>query len=137
MDTTDNNEIGFGKPPKRTQFKKGQSGNPRGRPKSHPNLATVLEKALREKVIVNENNQRKFITKLEASVKQLVNKAASGDLRAVHQLAALARGGEDREADTGSSNTVMTDVDQKVVEGFLRRFGAKIGGAEDDKSESK
>ena len=137
MDTTDNNEIGFGKPPKRTQFKKGQSGNPRGRPKNHPNLATVLEKALREKVFITEDGRRKIITKLEASIKMLVNKSATGDLRALQQLAALARGGEQREVDTGSTNTVMTDVDQKVVEGFLRRFGAKIGGAEDDESESK
>ncbi len=137
MGTNGNNEIGFGKPPKRTQFKKGQSGNPRGRPKSHLNIATVLEKALRENVFINENGRRKVITKLEASIKQLVNKAAAGDLRALQQLAALARGGEERPAEASSPKTAMTDVDRKVMEGVLRRFGAKLEGVEDAESDSE
>ncbi len=137
MDTNGNNEIGFGKPPKRTQFKKGQSGNPRGRPKGQPNLATVLEKALREKVVINENGRRKIITKLEASIKQLVNKAAAGDLRALQQLAALARAGEERASEAGTPNATMADVDQKVMQGVLRRYGATLQGAEDAESDSE
>jgi Family of unknown function (DUF5681) len=90
MSTNSDEKIGYRNPPQRTQFKKGHSGNPKGRPKGKRNLATVLEKTLHEKVVINENGRRKTITKLEAAVKQLVNKAASGDLRALHQLAALA-----------------------------------------------
>jgi hypothetical protein len=132
MDRNDNNEIGFGKPPKRTQFKKGQSGNPRGRPKGKPNLATVLEKALREKVIINENGRRKIITTLEASVKQLVNKAAAGDPRAMQQLTALARVGEERAADADTQKTAMTEVDHKVMEGVLKRFQGNSEETEDE-----
>jgi hypothetical protein len=137
MGTNGNNEIGFGKPPKRTQFKKGQSGNPRGRPKGQPNIATVLVKALREKVIVNENGRRKVITKLEASITQLVNKAAAGDLRALQQLAALARAGEERSVEAGTPTAVLTDVDRKVMKGVLRRFGATLEGAEDAEPDSE
>ena len=66
-----NDEVGYSKPPRNTRIKKGQSGNPKGRTKDKPNLARALEKALGEKVVINENGQRKTITKLEASVKQL------------------------------------------------------------------
>jgi hypothetical protein len=137
MGTNSNDEVGYGNPPKKTQFKKGQSGNPRGRPKGQPNLATVLEKALHEKVIINENGRRRAVTKLEAAVKQLVNKAASGDLRALQQLAALARTGEERSAEPVASTATMTEVDKKVLEGVLRRFGATVQGAEDAKSDSE
>src|ERR1035437_5871182 len=74
-------DVGFGKPPSHGQFRKGVSGNPRGRPKGKRNLATVLERTLEEKVVINENGERKTVTKLEAALKQMVNKAAGGDLR--------------------------------------------------------
>ena len=45
-------DVGYGKPPRHTRFKKGQSGNPRGRPSGSKNLATVLSEALNELVIV-------------------------------------------------------------------------------------
>jgi hypothetical protein len=60
--------VGYGSP-NGTRFKKGQSGNPQGRPKGTLNLATVLWRALREKVVIYENGRRKSVTKLEASVK--------------------------------------------------------------------
>ncbi len=72
-------DVGFGKPPVSTRFTKGQSGNPHGRPKGKKNLATMLNAALNETVMVNENGERKKITKLEATFKQVVNKAAGGD----------------------------------------------------------
>ena len=84
-------EVGYGKPPKEHRFKKGQSGNPKGRPKGALNIATVIDRVLREQVVITENGERKTISKLEASVKQVVNKAASGDMRAFQQVPPLAR----------------------------------------------
>jgi hypothetical protein len=132
-----NNEVGYGNPPLDTRFKKGQSGNARGRPKGQPNLATVLEKALREKVILNENGRRQTVTKLEAAIKQLVNKSAAGDLRALQQLAALVRSGDERSVEPATSAATMTDVDKKVLQGVLRRFGVTVEGVENAKSDDE
>src|SRR5713101_5484945 len=92
--------AGYCHPPEHTRFKAGQSGNPRGRPRGALNMATVLERTLREKVIINENGRRRKITKLEAALKQLTNKAAAGDLKALQLLSALARSAEERALQT-------------------------------------
>ena len=81
-------EIGYGKPPCPTRFQKGRSGNPKGRPRGAKNYATLLMEALHEPVIISENGHRKKITKQQVIVKQIVNKAASGDHRSIQLLLA-------------------------------------------------
>ena len=71
-------EVGYKKPPQSSRFKKGESGNPSGRPRGSKNLATLLEKELRQRVVVNENGRRRSITKQEAMVKHLVTKQYRG-----------------------------------------------------------
>jgi hypothetical protein len=89
-------EVGFGKPPRRTQFAKGKSGNPRGRPKGALNVATMLERILEEKVIITLNGRRRTVTKLQAAITQLTDKAAGGDLKALQLLTSLLRSTEER-----------------------------------------
>jgi hypothetical protein len=124
----DNNEVGYGKPPKSTQFQKGRSGNPKGRPRGTRNVATVLDQTLRERVVINENGQRKTITKMEAAVKQLVNQAASGDLAALRQLMALVTTAEQRFSDAEAERPSLNDADQKVMAGILKRFEQNAKG---------
>jgi hypothetical protein len=56
--------IGYGRPPVATRFRKGVSGNPRGRPKGARNIATVVAATLGERISITENGRRKRITKL-------------------------------------------------------------------------
>jgi len=135
--------VGYGTPPKSTRFKKGVSGNPKGRPKGSRNVAAVFAKTLREKVVINEHGQRKTISKLEAAVEQFVNKAASGDLRALQMLVALAREAEARETLPSSDHSPLGEFDQKVMESIMSRFqnasqpkGENHGNAS-DKSDSE
>ena len=114
--------IGYGTPPEATRFKKGVSGNPRGRPKGTLNVATVLTRTLREKVAITENGRRKTVTKLEAALKQLVNKAATGDLRALRQLTALAHDAEAQQNARDAQHQDLGELDHDVMQGILRRF---------------
>src|SRR5208282_1497815 len=82
-------EVGYGKPPQATRFRKGQSGNPRGRPRGSRNFASLVEEALAEPVAINENGRRRKASKLQVIVKQLVNKAAQGDHRSIQLLMAF------------------------------------------------
>ena len=124
--------VGYRQPPVHSQFKKGESGNPQGRPKGTLNFATVLLKTLREKVVINENGKRKIITKLEAAVKQLVNKAASGDLRALAHLTDITPAAEQNAAEDIGSKEVLNEVDQTVMLNILQRYGQSHGGISDD-----
>jgi|SRR6185437_5518760 len=119
----DNREVGYGSPPKHTQFKKGQSGNPKGRPKGTQNLVTVLERNLREPVTIRENGRSKQITKLEYAVQQLIKKATSGDLRALQQLITLLRSAE-AQAPQENPNTTLLESDRKVLQRILQRVKA-------------
>src|ERR1700730_8872207 len=69
-------EVGYGKPPRDTRFKSGQSGNPRGRPPGAKNLSTLLTEALNEPVVIAEDGGRRKISERQAIIKQLVNRSA-------------------------------------------------------------
>jgi hypothetical protein len=115
-------EVGYGKPPEATRFKAGVSGNSKGRPKGSLNVTTVFTKTLRERVVINENGRRKIVTKLEAALKQLVNKAASGDIRAFREVRELARDVEAKQNASETQNPVIEELDQEIIEGIMRRF---------------
>jgi hypothetical protein len=117
-----NRRVGYRSPPEATRFQKGVSGNPRGRPKGSLNVATVLTRTLREKVVINENGRRRTVTKLEAALKQLVDQAAAGDLRALRHLTALARDAEAQQNLRGSQLQDLSESDRDVMHGILQRF---------------
>jgi hypothetical protein len=122
--------VGYGNPPKHTRFKKGRSGNPKGRPKGTLNMATVLERTLRERVVIVENGTRKSVTKLEAALKQLVNQAASGNLAAMRQLSSLVESAEkEREADQDPS--AVAEADKKIMDRLLGKLSGNVGGNDD------
>lgn len=124
-------EVGYGKPPKRSRFQKGTSGNPAGRPKGKKNLATVLEKDLHEKVVINEQGTRKTVTKMEAAVKQLTNKAASGDLAALRLLTALVNSAGSLTP-TDPKVATTSAADRKIINRVLEKLGVLKGNNHGD-----
>jgi len=110
-------KVGYGKPPKHTQFKPGNSGNPDGRPKGVKNLATDLVDELGEKVLVTEGSKQVTITKQRAMIKSLMAKALKGDVRAVNTLVKLILGNEDKNDTAGKLEELSSD-DQAVLDSF-------------------
>lgn len=114
-------EVGYGKPPKRNQFRKGQSGNPKGKPKGTKNFATLIQDELKKKVVITEDGKRKAVTKCEVIVKQLVNKSMAGDLKAAPFLF-----NEIRPFDGANVNPEkideMSQEDRAVMQSILRRI---------------
>jgi hypothetical protein len=84
----DEPQIGYKKPPKATQWKKGQSGNPKGRkPKEKiEDLRIVFDQILIETVTVKFNGRTEQMTKLDAIVEQIRTKALQGEPKAIRAL---------------------------------------------------
>lgn len=79
----DEYKVGYRKPPKETQFKKGKSGNPGGRPRGARNIPAVISKVCFARVKVKgENGRHYYISKLEAILTQLANNGIKGDTKA-------------------------------------------------------
>jgi len=136
-------EVGFGKPPRSTRFKPGQSGNPAGRPRGAKNFAVAIEQELVTRVTVTENGRRRRISKREVIAKHLVNKAASGDLKAIPLLLNEARAHQGTLADAGPDQVLDTPEDRKVLDGIIARIRSSSPEsvpsppiAEDDESEA-
>ena len=88
----DDDDVGYGKPPKKHRFKKGSSGNPKGRPREvqAPSLRSELMTALGARVTVKVGGHARRVTMRRAIAERLVNKAAMGDTRAILTLEQLA-----------------------------------------------
>lgn len=115
-------QIGYGKPPKQTRFKAGQSGNPRGRPSGTRNLKTDLAEELAERIAINEGGRRQAVSKQRGMLKQLMAQALNGDVRAASTVIGLVERLLDARADADMSAAV-TAQDEAIVADFLRRHG--------------
>jgi Family of unknown function (DUF5681) len=125
--------IGYGKPPINKRFQKGKSGNPNGRPRGTSNMTAILNRTLREKVSITENGGRKVITKLEAAMKQITNKAAGGDLAALRLLAALVRSADEIEWARASLDVTKSCAEAGYKDAEMRRRIALNSPEENDR----
>ena len=115
-------EVGYGRPPRHTRFAKGQSGNPRGRPRGAKSFNTLLSDKLNEPVTVAENGGRRKISKREAIVTQLVNRSAAADFRAIKILLDIVRDIERQTEPISSETAEFSEADEKVLKQLRARF---------------
>ena len=121
-DDQPDHKVGYKKPPLHTRFQKGQSGNPRGRPRGSKNLSTLLTDALNEPVVVTEDGKRRKISKRELGVRQLVNKFAMAEAQATKILLGLIQERDRLAAEASAERPSFGEADKKVIQNLLQRL---------------
>ena|SRR5882672_8637917 len=112
--------VGYGRPPKATQFAKGESGNPRGRPKGTRTVGAMLQEILRQKIAVTENGKTRRLPALEVILRRLANDAMRSEPRALKLLLAL----NDRYGESAHTDLQLDDIlaeDREILASFLKQ----------------
>ena len=122
---SDDYEVGYGRPPKHTRFKPGQSGNPKGRPKGSKDFRSLLHRALFKKMRVTEDGEMRSMSRVEAVVTRLVARALNGDVRAAESVLRLMQ----QHFPAGEEPEIMKVFIQRFSDGeILDEKTVAIGG---------
>ena len=118
----------YGNPPKKYQFKKGQSGNPKGRPRKKPQTSTTLADDLRselsEEIMVKKNGKTKRVTKQSALISSIATSAINGgssQQRLLVQILSMSGMDKDNAID---AEELQRDDEALLLE--LQKLGLKI-----------
>jgi hypothetical protein len=123
-------EVGYGKPPKATRFRKGRSGNPKGRQSGDENLLSVFKRMATKRTKIREGDKWRTITMADAIILQNYKAALQKDQIAMSNIIRLAEeSGEliDRTDVKQVGMPAAFPIRSKSMEEFLAEFGRKLG----------
>ncbi len=133
--------VGYKRPPTRTQFKKRQSGNTKGRPKGSENLSKLLEEVLAERISVSQGGKAKRMSKAEALVQLTLNRAINGNTRAIDGMLILAdkigRFKQPSEDGQNRPGVVIVPEQCETQEEWERLYGAAARGENHRQADSQ
>jgi hypothetical protein len=129
-------EVGYGRPPTRTQFQPGQSGNPAGRRKGVRNLKTDVKRTLATPVKVKEGGRTRTRSTQEAALMVLREKALRGDQRALDRIVELAMRLNNDQAEVSPTEPLAAD-DQAILAAFVAERTAGTSPVTTDNPASK
>jgi hypothetical protein len=112
--------VGYGKPPKHSRFKPGQSGNPKGRPKGARGFKAELDEELKQLITVTEAGRTRKLRKQRAIIKALFAKALKGDTKSVQLILSHSSGLSDP---TVLQPDELEARDQMILDAYWRRSG--------------
>lgn len=126
--------VGYAKPPKHSQYPKG-NGPGKGRPKGAKNIKTIVNAALGAKITTKMNGKVKKMSKFEAALHQLANKAAAGDLKAIEKLIALQeRYGPEEHSVAPTADETKADLEALKNYLAMQELGKNVSEEDDDDS---
>jgi Family of unknown function (DUF5681) len=120
--TSSDKDVGYGRPPAAHQFKPGQSGNPKGRPKGAKNESTILREIFQRKIESRSSNGRsRKITVFEGILLRITEDSLKGNTKSaaflLNRYAAMVSGELQRQD--------LSEDDREVLEAFARRIEAR------------
>jgi len=120
IDVGDNakSEVGYRKPSKRHQWKKGQSGNRAGRKKGSKNKSTIIIELMEQKLGRKIEDISK-LSRLEGMLLKAIQKALSGDTKA---MAFILRRYDDAEAVQSRAEPISTEQDEAVYAALVEKI---------------
>lgn len=134
MDDQDDESVGYRKPPSHSRFRKGQSGNPAGRPRGAGAIDSVA-RTLRRKVTITVDGKREKVPVTDAVALQMMKQALAGHIGAGREVMKLAAQHAEAEAASRPRRTKVTQIgfvmiDPKDCSPGLERLGvvANING---------
>ena len=126
---------GYGKPPRHSQFKKGQSGNPKGRPKGSRNFSTDLKETLEKLIRITDHGKPRTVSTQLAALMRLREQALGGDVRALDRLLEYARHYNDDEMAEAAPRLSATDAE--ILEAHDAKVLRRAGMAEPQRGTRK
>jgi hypothetical protein len=127
------NAVGYKRPPKDRQFRRGQSGNPNGRPLGARNFKTDLREELSESISIREGGRDISISKQRALIKRLVASAIEGDARSIATLMSFCA----RAFGDDNDDQQQAPEDREIVQAFARRSTKRHSKTEATNNSSK
>lgn len=127
-------EIGYRKPPKATQFKKGQSGNPKGA-KKKPEIEDVrlmVESVAAEPVPLRDGGRTVPVSQLEAALRGERMNALKGDHKSAKRMFKLAQKGSHFSKARPRSNIILDEPGSTLEERMIiRAYHAELDDRDD------
>ena len=119
MSENENEDVGYKKPPKASQWKPGHSGNPKGRPKKTKGFEKLLDHELSRTLRITDCGETLTITKKEGLIKTLITLALKGNLTALKFIVSLMKEHhtiEDFAPDPADLESLMAFVERAKIE---------------------
>lgn len=114
--------VGFCRPPRHSQFRPGQSGNPKGRAKESQNPRTIIKLFCNEKMQIREGGRVRSITKFEALLHQMFSRAFKGDSRACASIMVFMKySGYGDDHNETATDILLGSQFQEISADFLER----------------
>ena len=111
--------VGYRRPPQHTRFKRGQSGNPRGRHKGTRSLSSLLEKMFFERVTIREGDRARCLPIIEVVLRNILARASKGDPRATGALLHLMKFLSEDEPPKNEDSILLQPEYRRILADYL------------------
>jgi Family of unknown function (DUF5681) len=121
-------KVGYGRPPKATQFAPGKCPNPRGRPRGSRPVAAILKDALSRKVTITENGKTRRVSALDGMLRRAVSDGLRGDKGAQKFVLSLVERYADSPETTINLDELLAE-DRTILAGYAISNGSPSDAA--------